>query len=73
MGAIKREIIRLEEKFFVDAEHIMRESESFLEALDRINAELQRPYRSLCSEEQPFDDQLLDMWEEIWAKYGDTD
>ena len=67
MGAVKSWLMDLEEKFWGDAEDIMKESESFQEALGTIREKL--TYPAIQDDNDEIEDQLGEMWNEIWSKY----
>ena len=58
----------LEQKFWEDAEDIMKESESFQEALGTIREKL--TYPAIIADNDEVEDQLGDMWNELWSKYA---
>ena len=68
MGAVKSWLMDLEEKFWSDAEDIMKESESFAEALGTIREKL--TYPAIQDDNDEIEDQLGEMWNEIWSKYS---
>ena len=68
MGAVKSWLMDLEEKFWGDAEDIMKESESFQEALGTIREKL--TYPAIQADNDEVEDQLGDMWNELWSKYA---
>ena len=67
MGAVKSWLMDLEEKIWGDAEDIMKESESFQEALGTIREKL--TYPAIQDDNDEIEDQLGEMWNEIWSKY----
>lgn len=67
MGAVKSWLMDLEEKFWGDAEDIMKESESFQEALGTIREKL--TYPAIQDDNDEIEDQLGEMWNEIWSNY----
>ena len=67
MGAVKSWLMDLEEKFWGDAEDIMKESESFAEALGTIREKL--TYPAIQDDNDEIEDQLGEMWNEIWSNY----
>ena len=67
MGAVKNWLMDLEEKFWGDAEDIMKESESFQEALGTIREKL--TYPAIQDDNDEIEDQLGEMWNEIWSNY----
>ena len=68
MGAVKNWLMELEEKFWSAAEDIMKESESFAEALSTIREKL--TYPAIQDDNDEIEDQLGDMWNELWSKYA---
>ena len=67
MGAVKGWLMDLEQKFWEDAEDIMKESESFQEALGTIREKL--TYPAIQDDNDEIEDQLGEMWNEIWSNY----
>ena len=68
MGAVKSWLMDLEEKFWDDAGEIMKECESFQEALGLIREKL--TYPAIQDDNDEIEDQLGDMWNELWSKYA---
>jgi hypothetical protein len=66
MGAVKSWLMDIEEKFWSDAEDIMKESGSFAEALKTIREKL--TYPAIEADNDEVEDQLGEMWNVIGEK-----
>ena len=66
MGAVKSWLMDIEEKFWSDAEDIMKESGSFAEALKTIREKL--TYPAIEADNDEVEDQLGEMWNTMGEK-----
>jgi|TARA_B110000438_G_scaffold18186_1_gene16905 hypothetical protein len=68
MSKVKDWAMDLEEQFWSDAEDIMKESESFNEALATIREKL--TYPPLIDDNDEVEEQLSEQWNELWSQYA---
>ena len=68
MSKTKNWLMDLEEQFWSDAEDIMKESESFGEALGTIREKL--TYPPLHEDNDEIEEILSEQWNELWSQYA---
>lgn len=68
MSKVKNWAMDLEEQFWSDAEDIMKESESFGEALGTIREKL--TYPPLHEDNDEIEEILSEQWNELWSQYA---
>ena len=68
MSKVKNWLMDLEEQFWSDAEDIMKESESFGEALGTIREKL--TYPPLHEDNDEIEEILSEQWNELWSQYA---
>ena len=68
MSKVKNWLMDLEEQFWSDAEDIMKESESFGEALGTIREKL--TYPPLQEDNDEIEEILSEQWNELWSQYA---
>ena len=68
MSKTKNRLMDLEEQFWSDAEDIMKESESFGEALAVIREKL--TYPPLQDDNDEIEEILSEQWNELWSQYA---
>ena len=67
MGNVKRMIMDAEEKFFAQAEVLIKESDFLFEAVKKVEKLRADFYNFLDADET--EEQVRDFWQDYWSKY----